>query len=609
MKLLKSIVLFTLVFISSTSLFAQHIVTGVVSDATGPLPGVIVEVKGENEHAYTDFDGNYQIKVKSPKAILVFNFLGYKTKKVKIKNRSTINVLLEEDETQLEELVVVSYKSPLKGLFKRKSVVSYDCNCPAVISVSDSDIETNESYAAISENDFLKVYKSPLSTFSVDVDVASYSNTRRYINSGSLPPVDAVRTEEMINYFKYDYPQPTNEVPFSMTSELSVCPWNTDNQLLHIGIQGKKIAMENLPASNIVFLLDVSGSMSYENKLPLLKSSLKLLLNTLRPIDKVAIVVYAGNSGVVLPSTSCDKKEEILVALDKLNAGGSTAGGEGIQLAYKIAQENFISKGNNRIVLATDGDFNVGVDNTKELQKLIEKKRESGIAISVLGFGMGNYKDDMMETIADKGNGNYAYIDNLLEAKKTLVSEFGGTFFTIAKDVKLQIEFNPLFVSKYRLIGYENRKLNDEDFDDDKKDAGEIGAGHSVTAIYELILTNDQKKNQNLKYQKSSPTEKALTSNDLATLKIRYKEPKGKKSKLIEHVIDNTSLIALDQTSDNYRFSAAVAEYAMLLRKSKFLGSTTWDSAYELAKGAKSKDEEGYRGEFVRLIETAKLLE
>ncbi|MCK9205784.1 MAG: DUF3520 domain-containing protein, partial [Salinivirgaceae bacterium] len=357
----------------------------------------------------------------------------------------------------------------------------------------------------------------------------------------------------------------------------------------------------------LVFLIDVSGSMQDANKLPLLKSSFILLAEQLRPQDRIAIVVYAGNSGVVLPSTPGSNKQKIKEALENLQAGGSTAGGEGIKLAYKIAEENFMDRGNNRIILATDGDFNVGASSNAEMERLIEKEREKGIFISVLGFGMGNYKDDKMEIIADKGNGNYSYIDNLQEAKKVLVSEFGGTLFTIAKDVKFQLEFNPAQVAKYRLIGYENRLLNEEDFEDDKKDAGEMGAGHSVTALYEIVPVKDLKTDRKLKYQNQNLTEAATQSNDLVTLKLRYKEPDGFQSKLIDKVVLNQP-IALNELSGDFRFSASVAEFGMLLRDSEFKGTATFESAIELAKRAKGSDDEGYRSEMIRLIQTAAMM-
>jgi len=467
-----------------------------------------------------------------------------------------------------------------------------------------------ENYDPIYENEFLEVTKNPLSTFSIDVDAASYSNVRRFVNQNQLPPKDAVRTEELINYFTYDYPQPTGEHPFSIITEISECPWKSEHKLIHIGLQGKKIDVGKLPPSNLVFLLDVSGSMDYPNKLPLLKSSFKLLVEQLRSQDKVAIVVYAGAAGLVLPPTSGDKKEEILSSIEKLEAGGSTAGGAGIQLAYATAKKHFMPGGNNRVILATDGDFNVGVSSDAELVRIIEEKRKEGIFLTVLGFGMGNYKDSKMEKLADKGNGNYAYIDNILEAKKVLVSEFGGTLFTIAKDVKIQIEFNPTRVKAYRLIGYENRMLKAEDFHDDKKDAGELGSGHTVTALYEIIppgVATELPKVDDLKYQETKVKSSATKTDEIATVKFRYKPPQDSVSKLIEMpVLDKDT--ELSKTSDNFRFSAAVAGFAMLLRDSKFKGEMTFQKVIDLAKAAKGKDEEGYRYEFIKIVEKCELL-
>lgn len=467
-----------------------------------------------------------------------------------------------------------------------------------------SSTMNTEEYDHIEENAFLEVTSNPLSTFSVDVDAASYSNMRRFIMDGRMPPKDAVRIEELINYFTYDYEQPEDGKPFSINPEIGDCPWNKEHKLLHIGLQGKKLDMDNLPPSNLVFLLDVSGSMNDPNKLPLLQSSFSLLVKQLGENDQIAIVVYAGDAGLVLPSTSGDKKEVILNAINRLSAGGSTAGGQGIHLAYKIAEENFKKNGNNRVILATDGDFNVGQSSDAELQRLIEEKRKSGVYLSVLGFGSGNYKDSKMEKIADNGNGNYYYIDNILEARKVLVSEIGGTLNTIAKDVKIQLEFNPAKVYRYRLIGYENRMLSSEDFDDDTKDAGEIGAGHTVTALYEIELAEGKtgkKTGKNYKYQSTQVNESAYSSSDLATLKFRYKEPKDTVSLLIEKTV-KAKYPKLANTSDNFRFSAAVAEFGMLLRDSKYKGDATFEQVIELASGSKGEDGEGYRSEFIRLV-------
>ncbi len=529
-----------------------------------------------------------------------------KTKELPVRFDKPLDVVLEEDIDALDEVVVVTgYQKPNNK--SAKILIRGYSGVPPQPPIARGDFLedlNDESYSHISENSFKNVMKNPLSTFSADVDRASYSNVRRMLNDGNFPNPDAVRIEEMINYFEYNYEQPSGDEILRANTELSTCPWNTDNLLLQIGLKAKEVENKNLPKSNIVFLIDVSGSMDYPNKLPLVKSAFRLFVNQLDKDDKVAMVVYAGNSGLVLPATSGDKKQKILDALDKLNAGGSTAGGEGLKLAYKIAEENLIKNGNNRIILATDGDFNVGIRSNAEMERLITEKREKGIAISVLGFGMGNYKDDKLEIIANKGNGNYAYIDNLLEAKKVLINEMGGTLHTIAKDVKLQLEFNPQFVKEYRLIGYENRLLNEEDFEDDKKDAGEIGMGHCVTALYEIVPRKKGDKLQNdLKYQSI----KVEYLNELGTLKIRYKEPKGTKSTLREvPIMDIVTNFA--KTSNNLRWAASVAEFGMLLRDSKFKNEITWKTARKLAKKAKGEDEQGYRTEMIRLMEMAELL-
>jgi Ca-activated chloride channel family protein len=465
-----------------------------------------------------------------------------------------------------------------------------------------------EDYDNIVENRFLAATQNPLSTFSIDVDEAAYSNIRRYINNGSIPPPGAVRIEEMINYFDYAYPQPQNDDPFTVNTELSECPWNPQHRLVHIGLQGKEIPVQNLPNANIVFLIDVSGSMDEPNKLPLVKSSMKLLADQLRPDDKISIVVYAGNAGLVLPATSGADKTAIKTAIDQLEAGGSTAGGEGVQLAYKVARDNFIKGGNNRIILATDGDFNVGVSSDDELVSLIEKERKSGVFLSVLGYGMGNYKDNKMQQLADKGNGNHSYIDNINEARKVLVSEFGSTLFTIAKDVKIQIEFNPAKVQAYRLIGYENRVLAAEDFNDDKKDAGELGSGHTVTALYEVIPVGVKSDFigavDPLKYQPAKTSTSTSSGDELMTIKLRYKKPDGDVSKLIVHPVIDTHL-TLTNTSENFRFSAAVASFGMLLRNSEFKQNASFQQVIGLAKGAKGTDANGYRQEFINLVQAA----
>ncbi|WP_298238365.1 von Willebrand factor type A domain-containing protein [uncultured Algibacter sp.] len=463
-------------------------------------------------------------------------------------------------------------------------------------------IQNNESYAVIEENSFERTTLSPLSTFSIDVDKASYSNIRRMINSGMSIAPDAVKIEEMINYFDYSYPQPTGEHPFSINTEVAKTPWHNDTKIVKIGLQGKTYDNAELPSSNLTFLLDVSGSMGSQNKLPLLKSAFKVLINQLREQDKVSIVVYAGAAGVVLEPTSGKHKNKIFKALENLNSGGSTAGGAGIELAYKLAEKHFKKNGNNRVILATDGDFNVGASRDKAMEKLIEEKRKSGVFLSVLGFGYGNYKDSKLETLADKGNGNHAYIDNMQEAQKVFGKEFGGTLYTIAKDVKIQVEFNPNKVQAYRLIGYENRMLEDEDFIDDTKDAGELGSGHTVTALYEVIpvgvKTDYLKAVSELKYTK--PQVVNNYSDELFTVKFRYKKPDGEKSIEMIHIQNDE----LSEASEDLKFAASVALFGMQLRQSKYHSNSTIENVIALAKAGRGKDDNGYRSEFKRLVDS-----
>jgi Ca-activated chloride channel family protein len=463
-------------------------------------------------------------------------------------------------------------------------------------------LENQESYAHIDENKFERTKLSPLSTFSIDVDKASYSNVRRMINQGQKIPFDAVKIEEMINYFDYNYPQPAGEHPFTINTELAITPWNENTKLVRIGLQGKEYENNELPPSNLTFLIDVSGSMNSNNKLPLLKSAFKLLVKQLRKEDKVSIVVYAGAAGVVLEPTSGNKKDIIIDVLNNLQSGGSTAGGEGIKLAYKLAEKNFKKNGNNRVILATDGDFNVGPLSDKAMERLIEEKRKSGVFLSVLGFGYGNYKDSKLEILADKGNGNHAYIDNMQEAQKVFGKEFGGTLFTIAKDVKIQVEFNPNKVQAYRLIGYENRLLNDEDFIDDTKDAGELGSGHTVTALYEVIPVGVDSKFlkdvPSLKYTKSQFSENH--SEELLTVKFRYKKPSEDKSIEMVHILtDNIS-----ETSEDMQFASSVALFGMHLRKSQYRNNTSYNDVIVLASNSRGEDSEGYRAEFIRLVKS-----
>ncbi len=623
------------IILLSASRFAdvkELIITGTVFSAADgmPLPGVTILEKKTSNGAVSDIDGKYEIEVRNSSSILVFSAVGFTIEEIEVGAKSVINVQMKADVTVLQEIVVTGYgtqkkyhvagsEAKLSGK-RRENTAPYQADMfymPAQeleiqydMDISMPEFNT-EGYSTIQENEFLKATKNPLSTFSIDVDVASYANLRRFLNNGQKPPVDAVRIEEIINYFNYDYPQPEGEDPFSITTELASCPWNENHKLVHIGLQGQKIPTDNLPPSNLVFLIDVSGSMNSANKLPLLKSAFKMLVEEMRASDKVAIVVYAGAAGLVLPSTSGSEKEKIIQALDKLEAGGSTAGGAGIKLAYEVALQNFRKGGNNRIILASDGDFNVGASSNAEMERLIEKKRDEGVFLTVVGFGMGNYKDDKMEILADKGNGNYAYIDNLQEARKVFVNEFGGTLFTIAKDVKFQIEFNPAKVHAYRLIGYENRRLKNEDFNDDKKDAGELGSGHTVTALYEIIPVGVEsefvKTVDPLKYQKNETAAAAQNSRELLTLKLRYKKPDGATSKLITTTVMDQDK-SWKQTTDNFRWSAAVAEFGMLLRESRFSQNSDVASVLKLAKEAKGADEEGYRSEFIRLVESSRFL-
>lgn len=596
--------------IISTAFYEPVTVTGKVTDEKGsPLAGVSVFEKGMKNGTSTDAAGTFTLKVSSSKTSLVFSFVGYNSKEVKVNGQTSLTVSLKPGEQKLEEVVVTGM-----GVQREKNALGYsNATISTQVHGSSSPVYdregenfNTEDYDGITENRFRKVNDEPLSTFSIDVDGASYSNVRRMINYGQLPPAGAVRVEEFINYFKYKYPQPTNNDPFSINTEMSICPWNKQHKLVMIGLQGKQIAAENLPPSNLVFLIDVSGSMNDPNKLPLVKASLKLLVDQLREQDNVAIVVYAGAAGLVLPSTSGVNKEKITAAIDKLEAGGSTAGGAGIQLAYKVAKEQFKKGGNNRVILCTDGDFNIGMSSDDAMERLIEEERKSGVFLTVLGYGMGNYKDNKMQKLANKGNGNHAYIDGMNEAKKVLVNEFGGTMFTIAKDVKLQIEFNPSLVQAYRLVGYENRLLNKEDFNNDKKDAGELGSGHTVTALYEIIPVGVEsdfiEDVDELKYQQVKKNKKSELTNEIMTIKFRYKEPDGDVSKLIVHPVTDKK-ISVDNTSENFRFASAVAQFGMLLRNSEFKADASYEKVLKLATGALGKDEEGYRAEFIKLVQ------
>jgi Ca-activated chloride channel family protein len=561
----------------------------------------------------TDINGSYKIVVDQQTRILFFSLNGYTTVEEKIGDRTIINVKMVMEVNALGNAATIGYGVKRDMASKSMAMAAPSSGMHFESKQSFQRYNNNfntEGYAAVNENGYKSVKNNPLSTFSIDVDNASYSNIRRFINNGELPPADAVRIEEMINYFKYDYPEPLGEHPFSVYTELAVCPWNKMHQLLHAGLRGKSIDKSSLPPSNLVFLIDVSGSMNVPNKLPLLKSAFGLLVKELRPQDHVAIVVYAGAAGLVLESIPGNRKEAIMAAIDNLEAGGSTAGGAGLKLAYAEAEKNFMRGGNNRIILATDGDFNVGESSNGGMERLVEEKRELGVFITVLGFGMGNVKDDKMEIIADKGNGNYSYIDNLQEARKVLVREYGGTLFTIAKDVKFQIEFNPAKVESYRLIGYENRLLNDEDFNDDTKDAGEMGAGHNVTALYELIPAGADERIPSvdpLKYQvsRSKDNRENNFSGEYLTIKLRYKKPDGVTSILLEIPVRGY-INEMEDTSENLRFAAAVSEFGMILRNSEFKGNATLEGASMLARSARGEDVDGYRSEMIRLINTVK---
>lgn len=578
---------------------------------------ILKDTTGKSINAMSGTDGSYSFTNLLPGTYnLEASYIGYEKlviKNILVKPGQVYekNIQMSQQVQTLDAIVVSDSREIQSNSGKAYSKKDANGSVSSGYYSYSTDVPHNtESYNAVNENGYKNVTTNPLSTFSVDVDAASYSNVRRYIVAGNKPPVDAVRVEEFINYFDYDYADPTDEHPFSITTEIGNCPWNEKNKLVHIGLQAERLKTKDLPANNLVFLLDVSGSMNAENKLPLLKKSFQLLVEELRPEDRVAVVVYAGAAGVVLQSTSVSKenKIKILESLDALQAGGSTAGGQGIQLAYKVAEENFVKGGNNRVILATDGDFNIGMSSDGEMQRLIEEKRSTGIFLTCLGFGMGNYKDSKLEVLADKGNGNYAYIDNLLEAKKVLVTEIGGTLLTLAKDVKIQVEFNPMVVESYRLVGYENRLLNEEDFNDDKKDAGEIGAGHSVTALYEIVLKGDGTAPtvDSLRYQEPKHTKSAL-SNEMLTVKFRYKKPDGDTSILIEKNLEN-KLADWKLCSEDFKFSAAVASFAMLLRNSEYKGTATYDLVLEWAKEGKGADKNGYRAEFIRLVELSKSL-
>lgn len=629
-----------ILFATDLNLFAEHEIRftgtakieGIIKDKNSGsvLRGVTVQIKGSEFTAVSDSNGYYSIeKLEAGSYTLKYVFAGYDELEDKVSvtdgEIKKHDVLMQMTQMVIEELNVAADKAEMKRDSKMFSP-SYNSgtlqgNKSTAEGYYNEDVElydpsfNTEAYNTIIENGYKKVIGDPLSTFSIDVDNASYANIRRFISYGQTPPKDAVRIEEMLNYFDYDYAKPGSNDPFAINMEISDCPWNAKSKIVMIGLQGKDVDLTKADPGNLVFLIDVSGSMQDANKLGLVKSSLNFLVDNLQSTDKVALVVYAGAAGVVLPSTPVSQKQKIKDALNALEAGGSTAGGEGIKLAYKIANENLIKGGNNRVIICTDGDFNVGASSDAEMTRLIEEERKTGVFLTVCGFGMGNYKDSKMEQIADNGNGNYFYIDGDKEAKKVFGADLRGTLFTIAKDVKIQVEFNPAKVESYRLIGYENRLLNKEDFDNDQKDAGELGAGHKVTAMYEVILTannnyepgtikNDRDSEGNkLKYQTTEVKPDAYFSDDILTIKLRYKEPGGDVSKLIERSIRDTQ-VPLAESSDNFRFACAVTEFGMLLRDSEYKGSSTIESAVKLAANAKGKDASGYRSDFISMMQT-----
>jgi Ca-activated chloride channel family protein len=636
---------FSLTFFLPGSPLKEFTVKGIITNAQNGLPvsGATVQVMGTGNSCRSGKDGSFSMAVPAAPAILKITATGYDPEEIKVQEKTReLKIKLRPAKKSLDEVVVVGYGTKKDkeedALSVAPSPLNYYNGQPQSLSgkaagisvargsmkqrspdyiadkrfIPDSvDFFNTESYDEIIENPFLTVNENPLSTFSIDVDGASYSNVRRFLQMGQLPPEGAVRIEELINYFHYDYPQPEGTDPFSINTEIGDCSWSPRHKLVMIGLQGRKISTENLPASNLVFLIDVSGSMLEPDKLPLVQSSMKMLVDQLREKDRVALVVYAGNAGLVMPSTPGSNKQKIKDAIDRLEAGGSTAGGAGIQLAYRVAKQNFISGANNRVILCTDGDFNVGASSDSELEKMIEGERKSGIYLTVLGFGMGNYKDSKMQKLADKGNGNHGYIDNLSEAKKVLVNEFGGTLFSIAKDVKLQVEFNPAKVQAYRLIGYENRMLNKEDFNNDQKDAGELGSGHTVTALYEIIPVGVQndffRGTDKLKYQQQPEMIAAAHGAEIMSIKFRYKKPDEEISKLIVHPVIDQHL-SISETSNNFRFVSAVAQFGMLLRDSEFKQQSSFNNVRMLAKDALGKDEEGYRAEFLSLTGKAKRL-
>ena len=607
-------------FVQSQPQIAAGVVQGVISDTTGaPLSGVAIELRREariQARTLSDSSGSFRFeKVVPGSYVLRLTLAGFRP--------AVSSVTVTDQPVPILSLAMTPAPPQPVAAESAKQIAGGRSGMPMTDSASRSPRLgsalpmpmaspgppfNTEAYDHIAENRFRRVGTEPVSTFSIDVDTASYANVRRFLTEGTLPPADAVRTEELINYFRFAYSDAKGDAPFSVTTDIAPCPWNPRNKLALIGLQARRISQERTPPRNLVFLLDVSGSMAPANKLPLVRTAMRMLVDTLNPADRVAIVVYAGASGLVLPSTPGNRKADIQRAIAELRPGGSTNGAAGIQLAYDVAARGFIKGGINRVILATDGDFNVGVTSQGELIRLIEEQRARGVFLSVLGVGTGNVKDSTMEKLADKGNGNYAYLDSLHEARRVLVAEAGATLITVAKDVKIQVEFNPKTVGAYRLVGYENRLLNREDFNDDKKDAGEIGSGHTVTALYELIPPGAPVEGPDvdpLKYQEPTRPTTAAQSGELMTVKLRYKEPDADRSQLV-------SVTVRDRAGDptpNLGFAAAVAEFGMLLRRSEFKGRATWESAQAMARRYRGEDADGYRAEFVRLVELAAALD
>lgn len=586
--------------------FASFTVSGTVTDeANQPLAGATVVVTGTQNGTVTDIDGKYTLTINNGSHTLKFAYIGYEPQSVNVSGKDgdnlTRDVQMEPDPKALEEVVVIGY-----GVMRKMDIGGA---APVVRSshrrkAEPAPIQLNtEKYDSRDENEFKNTSSDPISVFSVDVDKAGYSNIRRFINNSQKPPKGSVRVEEIINYFEYDYPQPKGADPVSLNAEISDCPWNKDHQLIKIGLKAKEIDTRELPASHIVFLIDVSGSMYDDNKLPLLIRSFKFMTNNLRPQDKVSIITYASGTDIKLTAEPCNDKgkEKIVAELEKLQASGYTAGGEAIQKAYRIAKENFITGGNNRIILATDGDFNVGQSSDGELKKMVKEGAKEGVFLTVLGYGMYNLNDRMMETIADNGNGNYAYIDNISEAQKALGTELWGTLYTVAKDVKVLVDFNPAKVKAYRLVGYENRLLNNEDFNNDKKDAGDMGSGHSVTALYEIVPAKSKESTPST-VQSEYVTQQTTGSDNFCTIKFRYKHPDKDESLLVERRIGKDSYTKTPST--DFKIACSGAMFGMLLNDSKFIKGTNYKSLMEYLKNIPS-DDKGYIDELKVLVRKA----